>query len=62
VEFRIEGSLDEHEEGLGCLTLHQHPLVSLVADVLTDDTPLREQSMYDGAQHFGTLSQHGGPA
>jgi hypothetical protein len=58
VDLRIEGGLDEHEEELGGLVLNDHPLVNHFAEAISDDIPLREQSMGEGEQRFETLVPH----
>ncbi len=58
VDLRIEGVLDEHEEELGALVLKDHPLTNRFADAISDDIPLREQSMDEGEQRFETLVPH----
>jgi hypothetical protein len=54
----FEGVLDEHEEEMGALVLEDHPIANRIAGAISDHIPLREQSMDQGEERYGTPTPH----
>ena len=55
VDIHMRGPHSEHEEELGSLTLHEHPMTSQLDRPRVSRFPFREQWMRDGVQVFEEL-------
>lgn len=58
VALSVEGSVSEHNEETGRLTLYDHPIADRLADLVADDEALFEQSMDDGLERFLGILPH----
>jgi hypothetical protein len=58
-DVRFIAALDENENETGKLVLCNHPLADRLAGMITDDIPLREQSIGSGEEQFESLILHG---
>lgn len=57
----IEGQLSEHDDERGELELGEvadHPIAAMIAQLLDDPIPFREQCMDAGVERFGELVRH----
>ncbi len=57
VDIHMRGPHSEHEEELGSLTLHEHPMTSQLTLDRVASRPFREQWMRDGVQAFEELER-----
>lgn len=58
VAITIEGGLAEHEDERGELELGEHPRARMLAKLIGDPVPFREQVMNSGEQRFAELTHH----
>lgn len=58
MRIEIRGSLAEHEDESGTLSLGAHPLAARWGEWLDELVPMREQAMGAGEQRFGSLTPH----
>jgi hypothetical protein len=55
VDIHMRGTFSEHEEELGELVIHEHPMTELLVGGEIEDVPFRELWMKDGMQTFEEL-------
>jgi hypothetical protein len=57
-DVHFNAALDENENEMGNLVLCNHLLADRIAKMITDDIPLREQSIGSGEERFESLILH----